>query len=365
MAVTIGDLFAEYEAGCGQEAPARTLEELRELWRASGLRHSDYPTPPAFWTLVFGREDDAARWGDGSLDWPSEAQWAAYLAARPHDDPTRRGAAEPGLGGAEIRARREALGLTREQLSRALDTTQNTIYRWEAGLSDVAHPGMLRLALAALERRQEETMHERVTVSSPVPGADIEVTKRYTWRHRCPRARQALDADAAHRVASAGGALPDAVLTLARYLIDGGGAICPNTSAIGITDLDDAVDRDGYALEWWYSAHDALPKLGPGADLDPHEMPPVVHVRVWRAMRGDGHGAYGRVRLTCGEIDETYDVTLSDALPLLAESAAPARLRLLQLVDRLDDAVRARWQAHRERELASATRREERRNRAR
>lgn len=54
------------------------------------------------------------------------------------------------ITGAEVRAARETLGLTIEQLARQLDVTTNTVWRWESGASPVAHPGMLRLALAAL-----------------------------------------------------------------------------------------------------------------------------------------------------------------------------------------------------------------------
>jgi transcriptional regulator with XRE-family HTH domain len=54
----------------------------------------------------------------------------------------------------ELKGRREALGLTQEQLSRALDVTMMTISRWERGVYPV--PKHIELAVEALEKRRKE-----------------------------------------------------------------------------------------------------------------------------------------------------------------------------------------------------------------
>jgi transcriptional regulator with XRE-family HTH domain len=54
---------------------------------------------------------------------------------------------------AEIRATREALGLTLAQLAHALGVDTATVWRWEHGKHP--SPPMLRLALDALEHKEE------------------------------------------------------------------------------------------------------------------------------------------------------------------------------------------------------------------
>jgi transcriptional regulator with XRE-family HTH domain len=52
----------------------------------------------------------------------------------------------------ELRRRRLGLGLSQRQLAARLDVSHETISRWERGALNIAAPGMLHLALAALEQ---------------------------------------------------------------------------------------------------------------------------------------------------------------------------------------------------------------------
>lgn len=49
---------------------------------------------------------------------------------------------------------RQALGYTQTQLAAALGLTQNTIARWERGLSPIGNPVMLQLALERLRDKR-------------------------------------------------------------------------------------------------------------------------------------------------------------------------------------------------------------------
>jgi transcriptional regulator with XRE-family HTH domain len=51
---------------------------------------------------------------------------------------------------ADLRAAREALGLTQKELGQRLSVAENTIHRWERGTMPIEHPLMLRLALDRL-----------------------------------------------------------------------------------------------------------------------------------------------------------------------------------------------------------------------
>jgi uncharacterized protein YuzE/DNA-binding XRE family transcriptional regulator len=54
------------------------------------------------------------------------------------------------MTGAELRARRLEVGMTQEQLAEQLETTKNTIARWERDEVRIEHGGMLRLALEGI-----------------------------------------------------------------------------------------------------------------------------------------------------------------------------------------------------------------------
>lgn len=64
------------------------------------------------------------------------------------------------MTGDELRTRREALGLSQAKLAARLNMTSNALAKWERGLTRIAHPGMLDLALRALE-------HERISARCP------------------------------------------------------------------------------------------------------------------------------------------------------------------------------------------------------
>jgi len=59
------------------------------------------------------------------------------------------------VDGAELRKRREALGLSQIELARQLGVDNGTVSRWERGELN-CHP-LLSLALEAIERRQDPT----------------------------------------------------------------------------------------------------------------------------------------------------------------------------------------------------------------
>ncbi len=58
------------------------------------------------------------------------------------------------MSGLDLKAEREATGLTQQALADALGVTANTIARWERGDLTIAHPGVLKLALKELRRRK-------------------------------------------------------------------------------------------------------------------------------------------------------------------------------------------------------------------
>ena len=56
----------------------------------------------------------------------------------------------------ELRERRLRLGLSQSQLAARLDVTKETVSRWERGALNIAAPGMLDLAVHALECRARQ-----------------------------------------------------------------------------------------------------------------------------------------------------------------------------------------------------------------
>jgi transcriptional regulator with XRE-family HTH domain len=58
------------------------------------------------------------------------------------------------MNGDELRQRREALGMTQEQLAQALGVNTMTVSRWERGVRSV--PPHLSLALEAIEIKQKK-----------------------------------------------------------------------------------------------------------------------------------------------------------------------------------------------------------------
>ncbi len=84
---TINDIYEQYVTGCGQEAPARSLDELRTLFQSSDSRYDDPKSIDAFWILVFGREGDGSDcWAMDPSAYPNDAQWNACRAALSQDE---------------------------------------------------------------------------------------------------------------------------------------------------------------------------------------------------------------------------------------------------------------------------------------
>jgi transcriptional regulator with XRE-family HTH domain len=58
------------------------------------------------------------------------------------------------MNGDELRQRREGLGMTQEQLAKALGVNTMTVSRWERGVRSI--PPHLTLALEAIEIKQKK-----------------------------------------------------------------------------------------------------------------------------------------------------------------------------------------------------------------
>jgi hypothetical protein len=77
---TITDVYQYFTECFGTESPARTLDELRDLIHAAGLRYEEIDS--RFWDLAFGDVESTfvASWAHGQVDWPTDAQWDAFAA---------------------------------------------------------------------------------------------------------------------------------------------------------------------------------------------------------------------------------------------------------------------------------------------
>jgi hypothetical protein len=77
-------LYAEYEARCrARDGWIRPRDDLWELLEDSPIDRARLQTAEyavAFWALVFGDPIEGV-WADGSLDWPTEMQWARFAEA--------------------------------------------------------------------------------------------------------------------------------------------------------------------------------------------------------------------------------------------------------------------------------------------
>ncbi len=80
----------------------------------------------------------------------------------------------------ELQRRREALGMSRDELAKALQTTSVSVWRWEN--SERAIPPYLPLALETIERNQESnglraTKKETTLKSKPIAFKKKEIRK--------------------------------------------------------------------------------------------------------------------------------------------------------------------------------------------
>lgn len=64
---------------------------------------------------------------------------------------------EPRMGEA-VRNFRARYSLTQAELASLIGTTQVSVSRWETGETEIAHPVMLKLALAEVERQLKRKM---------------------------------------------------------------------------------------------------------------------------------------------------------------------------------------------------------------
>ncbi len=63
----------------------------------------------------------------------------------------------------ELQNRREALGMSRDELAKALQTTSVSVWRWENGERSI--PPYLPLALETVERNHQNTGLRRATAT--------------------------------------------------------------------------------------------------------------------------------------------------------------------------------------------------------
>ncbi len=92
-----------------------------------------------------------ARCGQRNVALPLTTCGACYRAIH-GDTPETEATLARLMTGADLRQRREALGLTQAQLGALLGKPQKTISRWERGDHRIESPVVLDLALRTLER---------------------------------------------------------------------------------------------------------------------------------------------------------------------------------------------------------------------
>jgi transcriptional regulator with XRE-family HTH domain len=95
--------------------------------------------------------------------------------------------------GAELKARRESLGLSQAELAEKLDVAPNTVARWERGELRIANPGMLKWALIAIENElanlSPEEQHKRNLAT--IERHQREAAER--WEQMTPEERAAVE----------------------------------------------------------------------------------------------------------------------------------------------------------------------------
>lgn len=81
------------------------------------------------------------------------------------------------MNGHELRQRRLKMGLSQGDLALRLETTINTISRWENGSMTIQYGAMLSLALETLERERAQ-----IELQQMIDSEDKESLKRYHFQ---------------------------------------------------------------------------------------------------------------------------------------------------------------------------------------
>ena len=92
------------------------------------------------------------------------------------------------MTGEEIKARREKLELTQEQLAEAFGVTAITVSRWERGAMQITAPGMASLAFLSLEMLGDLEKHapelERLKNEAKAKMKALKARMRHLGRPR-------------------------------------------------------------------------------------------------------------------------------------------------------------------------------------
>lgn len=74
---TITDAYAYFTECHGEYVPLRSQDELQSLIHAAELRYEE--VGERFWGLAFGDYATGGdSWAAGTVDWPTDAQWARF-----------------------------------------------------------------------------------------------------------------------------------------------------------------------------------------------------------------------------------------------------------------------------------------------